>query len=50
LRVTVGERAAKEGKVELRYRKTGEATKIDRGEALPKIIEAVKMEKQKLTV
>jgi prolyl-tRNA synthetase len=48
LRVTVGERAAKEGKVELRYRKTGETMKIDRREAVGKIMETVKKEKQAL--
>jgi prolyl-tRNA synthetase len=50
LRVTVGERAAKEGKVELRFRKTGDSVKLDRRDAVPKIIEAVKAEKQKLEV
>jgi prolyl-tRNA synthetase len=50
LRVTVGERAAKEGKVELRTRKTGETIKIDRREAVPTILERVKEEKRKLAV
>lgn len=50
LRVTVGERAAKEGKVELRNRKTGETKKIDRREAVRVIVDAVKVEKRKLSV
>jgi prolyl-tRNA synthetase len=50
LRVTVGERAAKEGKVELRNRKTGETTKLDRREAVPLIVDVVRAEKLKLAV
>ena len=50
LRVTVGERAAKEGKVELRHRKTGETIKIDRREAVRIIVDTVKEEKRKLAV
>jgi prolyl-tRNA synthetase len=50
LRVTVGERAAKEGKVELRHRKTGATAKIDRMEAVGRIIEAVNAEKRALSV
>ncbi len=50
LRVTVGERAAKEGKVELRNRKTGETIKIDRREAVRIIVETVDEEKRKLAV
>ncbi len=50
LRVTVGERAAKEGKVELRHRKTGETIKLDRREAVRIIVDTVKDEKRKLAV
>jgi prolyl-tRNA synthetase len=50
LRVTVGERAAKEGMVELRLRKSGETRKIDRRDAVEKILETVKAEKKALEV
>jgi prolyl-tRNA synthetase len=50
LRVTVGERAAKEGNVEIRNRKTGETRKIDRREAVREIVDAVREEKRKLSV
>jgi prolyl-tRNA synthetase len=48
LRVTVGERAAKEGNVELRIRKTGETTKIPKDDAVRVISEVVAEEKKKL--
>jgi prolyl-tRNA synthetase len=48
IRITVGERAAKEGQVELRYRKTGETLKVDRPEAVGGIIDAVRAEKEAL--
>jgi prolyl-tRNA synthetase len=50
LRVTVGEKGAKEGIVELRSRKTGEVTKIPRTEAVQAIADAVDGEKKKLAV
>ncbi|MFH1314038.1 MAG: proline--tRNA ligase [Candidatus Eisenbacteria bacterium] len=48
LRVTVGERAAKEGNVELRIRKTGETTKIPKDDAVKVISEVVAEERKKL--
>jgi prolyl-tRNA synthetase len=50
LRVTVGERGAKEGIVELRQRATGEVARIPREQAIQVIYEAVISEKQKLAV
>jgi prolyl-tRNA synthetase len=50
LRVTVGEKAAREGKVELRIRKSGQTSKIDRGQAVEAIARAVKEEKDKLAL
>jgi prolyl-tRNA synthetase len=50
LRVTVGERGAKEGVVELRLRKTGEVTRIPTEKAVEVICEAVDSEKKKLAV
>jgi prolyl-tRNA synthetase len=50
LRVTVGEKSAREGKVELRERKSGEVTKIDKVNAVDVISEVVKGEKKKLAV
>ena len=50
LRVTVGERAAKEGNVELRMRKTGETTKIPRDDAVRVVSEVVAEEKKKLVL
>jgi prolyl-tRNA synthetase len=48
LRVTVGERAAKEGNVELRIRNTGETIKIPKDDAVKVISEVVAEEKKKL--
>jgi prolyl-tRNA synthetase len=50
LRVTVGEKGAKEGIVELRSRKTCEVTKIPKAEAVQAITDAVDSEKKKLAV
>jgi prolyl-tRNA synthetase len=49
-RVTVGEKAAKEGKVEIRTRKTGETVKVAREEASEATVKLVQEEKRKLTV
>jgi prolyl-tRNA synthetase len=50
IRVTVGEKSLKEGKVELRMRATGEVVKIEKGDAVARIAEVVKEEKKKLEV
>ncbi len=48
IRVTVGEKSLKEGKVEIRMRKSGEVTKIEKGDAIARIAEVVREEKKKL--
>ena len=48
IRVTVGEKSLKEGKVEIRMRKTGEVVKIETGDAVARISEVVREEKKKL--
>jgi len=50
IRVTVGEKSLKEGKVEIRMRKTGEVVKIETGDAVARISEVVREEKKKLEV
>jgi len=50
IRVTVGEKSLKEGKVELRMRRSGEVTKIEKGDAVARIAEVVREEKKKLEV
>jgi len=50
IRVTVGEKSLKEGKVEIRMRRSGEVTKIEKGDAVARIAEVVREEKKKLEV
>ena len=50
IRITVGEKSLKEGKVELRMRRAGEVTKIEKGDAVARIAEVVREEKKKLEV
>jgi prolyl-tRNA synthetase len=50
LRVTVGEKGAREGMVELRLRKTGEITKIPKADAVEQVYEAVVEERKKLAL
>ncbi len=50
LRVTVGEKGAREGLVELRLRKTGEITKIPKADAVEQVYEAVVKERKKLAL
>jgi prolyl-tRNA synthetase len=50
LRITVGEKAAKEGKVEIRVRKTGETSKVARDEAAEATLRIIREEKGKLAV
>jgi prolyl-tRNA synthetase len=47
-RVTVGNKAAKEGKVEVRIRKSGESVKVARTEAVEATLKMVNDEKQRL--
>jgi prolyl-tRNA synthetase len=49
-RVTVGEKAAKEGKVEVRVRKTGETVRVARASAVETTLKMVEEEKQRLAV
>lgn len=49
-RLTVGEKAAKEGKVEIRTRKTGETVKVARGSAAEAAAKIVQEEKSKLAI
>jgi len=49
-RVTVGEKAAKEGNVEIRVRKTGETTKVARDSAVEATFKMVDEEKRKLAL
>jgi prolyl-tRNA synthetase len=49
-RITVGEKAAKEGKVEIRVRKTGETTKVARDEAVEATLGIIREEKAKLAL
>ena len=49
-RVTVGEKAAKEGKVEVRVRKTGETTKVARESIVEATLKMVEEEKRKLAI
>lgn len=49
-RVTVGDKAAKEGKVEVRVRKTGETVKVARAEAVEATLKMVNQEKQRLAL
>jgi prolyl-tRNA synthetase len=48
VRVTVGERAAQEGMVEVRMRKTGEVVKVPRERAVDEIFRLVEEEKRKI--
>jgi len=50
IRITVGEKSLKEGKVEIRMRNSGEVTKIEKGDAVARIAEVVREEKRKLAV
>jgi prolyl-tRNA synthetase len=50
LRVTVGEKGAREGIVELRVRETGETRKIPKDRASQVIAQAVEEEKQKIAI
>jgi len=49
-RVTVGEKAAREGKVEVRTRKTGETSRVERRDAVEAILGMVLEEKRRLAV
>jgi len=49
-RVTVGEKAGKEGKVEIRTRKTGETVKVARDTAVEATLKIVEEEKRKLAL
>jgi prolyl-tRNA synthetase len=50
LRVTVGEKGAREGMVELRPRRTGEITKIPKADAVKQVYETVIKERKKLAL